>query len=386
MSETKVENCSLSSPCDDKICNLNTNKCTQEKDQLTVYIKQKLFTGTQKNVIDRIKEEYSKVTKNAKCDMGAHSVSRQEYKGQNITQLQQTLKEGKIIAFYNPDNDSILCVTRYELVEYWNKVHNDYYGIIISKEQGNTLAKIGSNFFQHLVTNAKRDFFVPLNDQSPSVFIKKSRINQILTSGHTFFAVIRTDKIWLSIPNQEAKYNNYNPSENRYGNKLFIIVPLSEEKNSKTKEEVKGVEKFKQLVEKQYCKITETLLPDRKIQQLSKKLYLYLLALKQNKLSENEKIVVDKLTVDLAKVKPSQKVNYPYWYDLNNPMGLKLVKTLKKHNIKLRPNAILTPSNISFEYQEKYIPPSESIKHKIYSRFIVKPVYINTRINQYLVC
>lgn len=392
MTEIKEENCSLNSPCIDGICNIDTNKCSTEKEELTVYIKHKLFTGTQKNVIDKIKKEYSNITKNAKCTMGEHGHTRQKYKDQYYDKLQETNK-GKLIAFYSPSDDNIICISRYVLIEYWNKVMNTYAGIIITNKGAKKLAKFGSKYYDFIVQNGKPEYMIPLNDQAPSVFIKQSMINNILTKGHSFFAILRTDKKWLMVPRREEKYNNYIPSKNKYGDNLFLVVPLDQENSKEKKENIKGVEKFKESVVKKYCKITKSLIPNRKIQQLSKKLYLYLSGLKQSKLSENEKIVVDKLTLDLIKVKPSQRLNYPYWYNLNNPMGLKLIKTLRKHNIKLQPNTILSTPNISFEYQEKVIskPNSEEEekekdKDKIFSRYTVTPVYINTRINQYLVC
>lgn len=356
MSEEK-QNCSIISPCDDNsVCNLEINKCENKVNKLTFYIKNKKYAGDTETVVKKIQQAFAHIITRPKCDWGMHMVSLQDYTGKDYVKFQQSLKRGKLLAFYNPETDKILCQSRYDLVNYWKEKRNTFRGIILNEREINFLKEkpIRSAYYKD---NKKHEYFLPLSPLLPTIYIKQSQYYNIMGKGQSFFAIVPTTYKWIdTIAPDISAYHNYNPDRGEYGDTLYLIVPLvdlrkkhsdNHNNQSETKEKLK--------IQEEYCKAVPTYISTQgRTLKMVQQLINQLSSINKNRFAKNLLLKL-KAVQSLNKIKP-----YPYWYDMNGPIG-KIVKE------KLKTKVL---SNIKF----------------FYNTYPVKPVYINKETEQLLVC
>lgn len=370
------QNCSIESPCnDDYVCDLNNNECEQNVNKLTISIgiKQnvkgtnkpeivvKRFAGDTKTVIEKIQKIFSHVITDAKCDWGMYMVTMKDYTGEDYSKLQASLKKGKILAFFDPIRHKILCQSRYDLLQYWKEKKNTFRGVILNEREIKFL-KSNSDVSARYKYNKKNEYFIPLSPLAPTIYIKQSQYQNIMTKGYSFFAVVPTNYKWIdTIQPDISAYHNYNPNRGEYGDTLYMLVPLS---NSSDKQ---SENKVKKEIEKIYCKHRPSYVTSQPIiMKTAKELLNEFALIYKDKLSPEGEQLAKSLSHNLRSLQSLKKdLPYPYWYDLDGPMGKILRNILEKKNIQ---GPIL--SNIEFGY----------------NMYKVQPVYIDKNTRQFLVC
>lgn len=366
MSEVKqnIQNCSIKSPCEnDYICDLDNNKCEPKVNKLTFHIKNKSFSGDTETVFKKIQQEYSKIITTAKCDWGMHMTTLQDYTGESYTKFQQSLKKGKLLAFYNPTTDKILCQSRYDLLQYWQEKRNTFRGIILTERE---IKYLKSNPDKSAYISAsykkqkRQEYFIPLSPLTPTIYIKQSQYYNILKKGHSFFAIVPTSYTWIdTIQPDISAYHNYNPGRGEYGDTLYLIVPLSNSVQSE-------YNTLKKEIEKIYCKNRPSYVTSQPmIMKTSQDLLKELSLIYKEKLSVEGQRLRKSLGFNLRELQSLKKTSlFPYWYNINDPMGKILQKILKKN-----PQGPIL-SNIKFSY----------------NMYPIQPVYIDNNMGQFLVC
>lgn len=219
--------CSIFSPCNkSKVCNLNKNKCESPSIKETVYIKGNGFTGDKHTVADRIKQAYAHVIKNAKCDWGMDIISLEDYTGQEYKKLQDSLEDERLLGFYDPNANKILCQAKNNLVNYWKSKKNTFKGIVLNSREHQILKEepAVSRVYKQ---NKEQEYFIPLSPLLPTIYINQKQVDNVLNENYSFFILLPTNMKWIDTkPPTISAYHNFNPERGEYGDVVYIIIPI----------------------------------------------------------------------------------------------------------------------------------------------------------------
>lgn len=330
--EEKVNTiCSLNSPCNkDKICNLSQGSCEYPTSNLTFYIKDKGYTGDISTMIKKINQEYGHIIDTAKCNV---SKIRTDI-GKTFKDIKKTLKGGDLMVFYFPENNKVLCQRSKDLVNAQFKS-----GVAVNPRELKKLRYYPNKLIEFL-TDTRKKLFMQLSHLTPKVYIKQSQIYNLTQRGFNFFVLLPTNIRWIS--NNDMYYKNFDVTEHKYGDILYMLVPISnkvkigESKSNKKKIEERycntsSYSKYQNILLNKTKELYSAIIADEgNIKQIHKKIKMFDKQLQSEPKNKQIKIELSKLKAyskmikKMRELKPSAKTRYPYWYSLDNPIGRKL--------------------------------------------------------------
>lgn len=402
MSEVKIREekeklCSIGSPCEKGVCNLDNSRCMSNiPNQLTFFTKRNAyknditdfdqgFTGNQKTIFNKIQQAYSYITSNPTCNSGMDMLSQLDYSDKEFNKLQKSLKHGKILGFYDPISNKLTCQKKLDLINYWTKKKDTLQGIILNVKEVRLLKEKPSEMSAQYKRNKKREYFLPLSPLMSRIFIKQSQVNNIFKKGFTFFVVVPTNLTWIdTIETSVSSYHNYNRFAGEYGDPIYMVVPLDISVSRRQFSE------NKQAIVDKYCK--EAVYDKKQIAVFHRAHELKKLLLNKQKLKGvNESFLRDVAQIlRYSESLPQNNVGrftYPYWYPLNSPIGEKMIRIIKtKGKYYDLLNALESVET------KRGTKKGNTFKHPIgypkisyeYNGYLVKPTYITK--NEFLVC